>query len=203
MSATAANPFAVAAPAAAGAPGGASPEQGDEYAAEMRRHTEDVIPAALETLAGKREYLSSVISYCEEAYGRAATDSARSAVRLQVHEYLVDALGAIAGDVEAAASGLSELVAVETQAVGRLASRLDQLRSRIGVDGGAFAAAEWRAIDKLVPAAAADAAGLAEAGGLAKAADRPLQPPTQPTGLPASSMLTMPIIGPEMPSLEL
>ena len=85
--------------------------------------------AALVTLRDRTKYVSNVVQYCEEAYVNPASD--KGSIKIAAHDYLSDALAAIASDVEANAANLDRMMALQAREAEVLAAKLEHVMVRL------------------------------------------------------------------------
>jgi len=88
--------------------------------------------AGLHELDSRFNYIQNVVKYCEEAYP--AGDKADVSNRAE--GYIVDALQAIAGDIEANAANLASMVALQAETLGSLDAKLGHVKFQLRLVGG-------------------------------------------------------------------
>jgi len=107
-----------------------APVPEDEDAAqELARLSDREVPAALNELGQKHQFVNDVIQWCESSY----SSGDKNAVMDQTKEYLVDALETVARDVEETSAKLVRALALQADAVDHLALDLDVVKERLAV----------------------------------------------------------------------
>jgi|MDSX01.1.fsa_nt_gb hypothetical protein len=106
-------------------------------AAAMQRLASTDIPNALHELGQKHTYVNDVIQWCESSY----MSGNKKEVQAQTQEYVVDALGSVAKEVEETSAKLAEFLKLQSDSVDTLAIQLDVVKERLAVAKAANAEA--------------------------------------------------------------